>query len=400
MVHNYFTAGNFTNHGMEKPVPELIDELINRAVKQQASDIHLEPLEKATRIRFRIDGLLQTAATIFKEKHEAMISRLKVLGGMDIAEKRVPQDGRLDMLCDGRKIDLRISVLPVINGEKAVIRILDRESALLPLKNLSFSPANLERYKKIYTAAHGIALVTGPTGSGKSTTLYATLNELNAETQNIITIEDPVEYKITGINQVAVNNRTGLTFARGLRAIIRQDPNIIMIGEIRDAETANIAVQAALTGHLVFSTLHTNTAAGAITRLLDMGVEGFLLSSAIRGVVGQRLVRKICPHCRQQYEAETWEKAYLRQPVAQTLILTKGTGCEYCHHTGYKGRLAIQEVLLITPGIVEQILHGADEHDVLQVAAGDGFMHLHHDGMEKVIAGYTSVAELMRVSDD
>lgn len=326
MVHNYFTAGNFTNHGMEKPVPELIDELINRAVKQQASDIHLEPLEKATRIRFRIDGLLQTAATIFKEKHEAMISRLKVLGGMDIAEKRVPQDGRLDMLCDGRKIDLRISVLPVINGEKAVIRILDRESALLPLKNLSFSPANLERYKKIYTAAHGIALVTGPTGSGKSTTLYATLNELNAETQNIITIEDPVEYKITGINQVAVNNRTGLTFARGLRAIIRQDPNIIMIGEIRDAETANIAVQAALTGHLVFSTLHTNTAAGAITRLLDMGVEGFLLSSAIRGVVGQRLVRKICPHCRQQYEAETWEKAYLRQPVAQTLILTKGTG--------------------------------------------------------------------------
>lgn len=391
---NGFDGINMNGNDMQ--AADIVENIFSKAIKLHASDIHIEPLDTKTRVRLRIDGLLRSIEDIPAARHNSVISRIKVLCGMDIAEKRVPQDGRLEITREGRCIDLRISTLPTIRGEKIVIRVLDKERTLFSLNQLDFSEENLKLYQSMYKTARGIILITGPTGSGKSTTLYATLNELNTQEQNIITIEDPVEYIIAGINQVAVNPKTGLTFAKGLRAIVRQDPNIIMVGEIRDIETAQIAIQSALTGHLVLSTLHTNSAAGAVTRLLDMGIEPFLLASAVRGVVAQRLVRKICPHCCKQYEAEDWEKNFLHVPAERELLLQRGDGCEKCGFTGYKGRMAVQEILPITEQITGLILHHDSEAVIQKAARQHGFISLKQDGIDKVMAGYTTVAELIR----
>jgi len=330
--------------------------------------------------------------------HNAIVSRIKIISGMDIAEKRLPQDGRVQLELLERKVDLRISTLPVINGEKVVIRILDKSQTFLELENLDFTKGNLEIYKRLIKLPHGIILLTGPTGSGKSTTLYATLQKLNSITKNIITIEDPIERTIDGINQIAVNTKAGLTFATGLRSIVRQDPNIIMVGEIRDAETARIAVQAALTGHLVFSTLHTNSAVGAVTRLLDIGIEPFLLAAALRGVVAQRLVRRICIDCQKQYEVSEMGLAALGCDTCESFKLNKGSGCENCNHTGYKGRIAVQEVLEITPVLQKAIIQGAEECMLLKLASDSHFTSLSDDCREKVLTGKTSVEELMRIA--
>lgn len=385
-----------STNGNDMQAADIVENIFSKAIKLHASDIHIEPLDIKTRVRLRIDGLLRSIEDIPAARHNSIISRIKVLCGMDIAEKRVPQDGRLEITRYGRCIDLRISTLPTIRGEKIVIRVLDKERTLFSLNQLAFSVENLNLYQSMYQTARGIVLITGPTGSGKSTTLYATLNDLNTQEQNIITIEDPVEYKIAGINQVAVNPKTGLTFAKGLRAIVRQDPNIIMVGEIRDIETAQIAIQSALTGHLVLSTLHTNSAAGAVTRLLDMGIEPFLLASALRGVVAQRLVRKICPYCCKQYEADDWEKNFLHVPAERELLLQRGEGCEKCGFTGYKGRMAVQEVLPITEQITGLILHHDSETMIQEAARQHGFISLKEDEIDKVMAGYTTVAELIR----
>ena len=367
-VQNVFSS----NLSGEVQAVKFVNELLELAVKKKASDIHIEPLEEVTRVRLRIDGLLFTAVEVLRLNHNAIVSRIKIICGMDIAEKRLPQDGRVEVEVGSSKIDLRVSTLPVINGEKVVIRLLEKSQKLLELEALNFSEDNLKIYKQLINSPHGIILLTGPTGSGKSTTLYATLQELNNETKNIITIEDPVERTIEGINQIAVNNKAGLTFATGLRSIVRQDPNIIMVGEIRDGETAKIAVQAALTGHLVFSTLHTNNAIGAVTRLLDIGIEPFLLVVALRGVVAQRLVRTICPYCE--------------------------GGCEECNHTGYKGRMAIQEVLQITPKLQKLITNGLQESLLLEAARENGFTNLREDCLVKVQAGQTTLEEYYRVA--
>ena len=367
-VQNVFSS----NLSGEVQAVKFVNELLELAVKQNASDIHIEPLEAVTRIRLRIDGLLCTAVEVLRSNHSAIVSRIKIICGMDIAEKRLPQDGRVEVEVGSSKVDLRVSTLPVINGEKVVIRLLEKSQKLLELEALSFSASNLTIYKQLINSPHGIILLTGPTGSGKSTTLYATLQELNDETKNIITIEDPVERTIVGINQIAVNNKAGLTFATGLRSIVRQDPNIIMVGEIRDGETAKIAVQAALTGHLVFSTLHTNNAIGAVTRLLDIGIEPFLLAAALRGVLAQRLVRTICPYCE--------------------------GGCVHCNHTGYKGRIAVQEVLQMTPKLQNLITHGAEESMLLETARENGFTMLQEDCLAKVQAGRTTMEEYYRVA--
>ena len=367
-VQNVFSS----NLSGEVQAVKFVNDLLELAVKKNASDIHIEPLEEVTRVRLRIDGLLCNAVEVLRSNHSSIVSRIKIICGMDIAEKRLPQDGRVEVEVGGSKVDLRVSTLPVINGEKVVIRLLEKSQKLLELEALNFSESNLKIYKQLINSPHGIILLTGPTGSGKSTTLYATLQELNDETKNIITIEDPVERTIAGINQIAVNNKAGLNFATGLRSIVRQDPNIIMVGEIRDGETAKIAVQAALTGHLVFSTLHTNNAIGAVTRLLDIGIEPFLLAAALRGVVAQRLVRTICPYCE--------------------------SGCEHCNHTGYKGRMAVQEVLQITPKLQKLITQGAEESVLLEAARENGFTTLQEDCHAKVQAGQTTLEEYYRVA--
>ena len=367
-VQNVFSS----NLSGEVQAVKFVNDLLELAVKKNASDIHIEPLEEVTRVRLRIDGLLWNAAEVLRSNHSAIVSRIKIICGMDIAEKRLPQDGRVEVEISGSKVDLRVSTLPVINGEKVVIRLLEKSQKLLELEALNFSKSNLKIYRQLINSPHGIILLTGPTGSGKSTTLYATLQELNDETKNIITIEDPVERTIQGINQIAVNNKAGLNFATGLRSIVRQDPNIIMVGEIRDGETAKIAVQAALTGHLVFSTLHTNNAIGAVTRLLDIGIEPFLLAAALRGVVAQRLVRTVCPYCE--------------------------NGCEHCNYTGYKGRMTVQEVLQITPKLQKLITQRAEECVLFEAARENGFTTLQEDCFAKVQAGQTTLEEYYRVA--
>lgn len=382
----------------EVQIIKFVNNLLELALMQGASDIHIEPLEKVTRVRLRIDGFLYTALEVAGSNHNAIVSRIKIISSLDIAERRLPQDGRVDLEIGGRKVDLRISTLPVIHGERVVIRILDKAQGLLNLQGLEFAEANLSAYRKIISAPHGMILLTGPTGSGKSTTLYATLAQLNDETKNIITIEDPVERTLEGVQQIAVNNKAGLTFATGLRSIVRQDPNIIMVGEIRDGETARIGIQAALTGHLVFSTLHTNNAIGAITRLLDIGIEPFLVAAALRGVVAQRLVRRICPHCREQYPASEAELAILRREAGTRLTLYRGRGCEQCNYTGYQGRLAVQEVLPLTEELQNLIAKGVEEQALLAQAVKNGFTTIKDDGVAKVLAGHTTLQELLRVA--
>lgn len=372
------------------------DCIIAQAVKSGASDIHIEPEEYGARVRLRTDGVLHEEMQLTKNIMQSVVSRIKVLAGMDIAEKRLPQDGSIKLELDGRSVDLRISTLPTILGEKAVIRILDKEKFALQLDELDFTLANLKLYRSLYNYGSGIVLLTGPTGSGKTTTLYATLTELNSHERNIVTVEDPVEYRIAGINQVAVNEKAGLTFASGLRSILRQDPDIMMIGEIRDLDTAQTAIHAALTGHLVFSTLHTNSAAGAVVRLIDMGIEPFLVASALRGVVGQRLVRRVCPHCKTAYAASDEEKAYLKADMNKELTLFKGCGCDKCRGTGYVGRIALQEVMPVLPEMKKFILKETQESILFNEARKFGAVTMREDGVAKVLQGLTTVSELLR----
>ena len=396
----------------DAPILRLLDAIIVQGMEAHASDIHLEPGTESDRVRYRIDGVLQQAQRIPMERHTALVSCVKLMSGMDIAEKRKPQDGRAQVTHTGQKVDLRVSSLPTILGEKIVIRILDKESNLLRLEDMGFTATNLVRYRTMFQSSYGLILLTGPTGSGKTTTLYATLQELNRPERNIITIEDPVEYRMEGINQVAVNTKVGMTFAGGLRSILRQDPNIIMIGEIRDRETAEIAIQAALTGHLVFSTLHTNTAAGAVTRLLDMGIEPFLAASALRGIVAQRLVRRLCPDCKKGYDVDDsmWEgkcllnisskrNAQIQMGRQEHFTLYHQSGCEACRQSGYRGRVAIHEVLPVNGAIKDKIIRHATEQEMWDAAKTEfpDTLSLEEDGADKVKEGVTSVQELLRV---
>ena len=377
-------------------VNSLAGSLLQQALQRHASDMHIEPVTDAVRVRIRVDGLLQELQRLPLAQHSTLLTQLKVWSGMDIAEKRVPQDSRLSLNFAGQSVDIRLATLPTIRGEKLALRFLVREQSLLSLENLSFTAANLASYKQLFQQPNGLVLITGPTGSGKTTTLYASLRELDAKSQNIITLEDPVEYQLADINQIALNRKAGLSFATGLRAIVRQDPDIIMLGEIRDEETAAMAVHAALTGHLVLSTLHTNDAVGAIYRLLDMGVEAYLLAAALRGVLAQRLVRRLCPHCARQLAATPAQLHYLGKSECEQLQLATAVGCEHCQGTGYSGRLALHEVLPLTRAMARQLLGGAAEAELLQQAAAQGWHSLYADAAAKVLAGQTTLEELWR----
>lgn len=378
------------------PAVRLVNNFIQQAIQMRASDIHIEPQEGEVRVRLRVDGLLRELTRLPLGVLSSLISRIKIIAGMDIAEKRLPQDGRFQFTLGKRSVDLRVSSLPTVYGEKVVLRLLDQEAMLLSLDELGFLPAIKERFESLIRSSYGMLLITGPTGSGKTTTLYATLNILSSPEKNIITIEDPVEYLLPGINQVRVNPKAGLTFASGLRSILRQDPDIIMVGEIRDRETTDIAVRAATTGHLVFSTLHTNDAAGAVTRLLDMGVESYLVNSSLIGVVAQRLVRRLCPHCREIYRPEpgSLEKTWL--PAVEELW--RGRGCQRCNFTGYTGRTAIQEVLVMNEELRGLVTAKTPAMSLKDAAVAAGMVPLIEDGLEKVRQGITTVSEVLRVS--
>jgi len=381
----------------EAPVAQLVNDLIEQAIKETASDIHIEPQEDGLRVRYRVDGHLYEKTKLPKRLHTTLIARIKIMASMDIAEKRLPQDGKIKFITDKKDIDLRISTLPTVYGEKAVIRILDRRSILLDINELGFSEDNVKALRSIIKAPHGMILVTGPTGSGKTTTLYSILNEINSVEKNIITLEDPVEYSLRGINQVQINPRAGLTFASGLRSILRQDPNVIMVGEIRDTETVKIAVRAALTGHLVLSTLHTNDAASAVTRLIEMGVEPFLVASSVIGVIAQRLVRKICENCKQQYILEDKEASMFFGESNSKIKLYKGKGCRFCNNTGYKGRTAVGEVMRITPAHSELINKKASSDQLKKFSIKQGMNTLKEEGLKLVKNGITTLEEFMRV---
>jgi type IV pilus assembly protein PilB len=378
------------------PVVRLINSILQRAIKANASDIHIEPMEDKLKIRFRIDGQLQEVMTSSMAVHSAIVTRIKIMSLLNISEKRVPQDGRVDTVVDGKQVDLRISILPTVYGEKVVIRILGGSSGSLSISELGFSEHNLELFSKITASPNGIILISGPTGSGKTTTLYSLLRELNKPNVNIITVEDPVEYKMEGVNQVQVNVKADLTFATGLRSILRQDPDIIMIGEIRDTETAEIAIRASITGHLVLSTIHTNDAASSVTRLVDMGIEPFLVSSSMVGVVAQRLVRKICPRCKTAYRPTHSEMLMLDMQEPQSLY--KGEGCAYCNFSGYKGRVGIHEILVVTKEIRELINRNATLDQIQQMAVRQGTVTLSESCKELVLQGVTTMEEMLKVT--
>lgn len=383
----------------ENTVVRLVNTVSRQAILARASDIHMEPTEDRCRVRYRIDGVLLETTPIPLNLHGSMISRLKVMGGMDIAERRIPQDGQIQASCGGKRYDLRVNTLPTIHGERVAIRILDRNSSLKSIDQLGLPPAMDEIYRNMISRPNGIILITGPTGSGKSTTLMATLSAVNAPDKHIMTIEDPVEYHIAGISQVQVNNKAGLTFASGLRSFLRQDPDIIMVGEIRDGETADIAIRAALTGHLVFSTLHTNQAAATVGRLIDMGVEPFLLASSLLGIMAQRLIRLLCKKCRQPYiVADDDPIRYLPGVPQGPLTLYRAKGCGFCEQTGYQGRQAIFELLPVTGAVREQIMKQASAAAILTEARKQGMQTLWETGLAKVLHGDTSIDELQRVA--
>lgn len=384
------------------PVVKLVNGVMARAVDEGASDIHFEPQAKDLLIRFRHDGVLHEIVTITKRLQAGVISRLKIMADLDIAERRIPQDGRIGLVVGDRPIDMRVATLPTVYGEKVVIRLLDRSNVMLKLEDLGFSEFALSRYTRSFTKPYGAILVTGPTGSGKSTTLYGTLNILNTPEKNIITVEDPVEYRLAGINQVQVNIKAGLTFAAGLRSILRCDPDIVMIGEIRDRETAQIAVESALTGHLVLSTLHTNNAPGALSRLTEMGVEPFLTASAVDCVIAQRLVRKLCEYCKEPYPAtrEMLERLDFPENVVEdwkNISLHRAVGCSRCSGTGYKGRVGIYEIMPVTEAIERLIVERKSADEIMRVAAAEGMITLRQDGLERVVQGKTSIEEISRV---
>ncbi len=378
------------------PIVKFVNTLIFNAVSTNASDIHIEPNKINTKIRMRIDGQLIEKMEINIAAHNNLVTRIKIMAKMDISEKRIPQDGRIEIEENGKTIDLRVSSIPTVFGEKIVIRVLGGMGSLLGISNLGFTPKNSSLFNKIIKSSNGIILVCGPTGSGKTTTLYSILKEVNKSTVNIVTIEDPVEYRLDGISQVQVNNKTGLTFANGLRAILRQDPDIIMLGEIRDTETAEIAVKSAITGHLVLSTIHTNSACSTIPRLIDMNIEPFLLSSAIVGIISQRLVKRLCPKCKFEYTSTKEEMSYLG--IDSPIKIYKATGCEECDQTGYRGRLAIHEVLPVTTEIKKMIGKNANEYEIEEVAIKQGMTTLKQDGIEYVIKGIISIEELMKAT--
>ncbi len=384
----------------DAPIVRYVNALIIQAIQDRASDIHLEPTERDLRVRYRIDGVLHEVMRSPKNIQSSVISRLKIMADINIAERRIPQDGRLSVTTNGRKIDLRVATLPTVWGEKVVMRILDNSTASLDLSDLGFSDRNFDRFSLSFTKPYGMILVTGPTGSGKSTTLYATLNILNKPEVNIITVEDPVEYRLAGINQIQTNVKAGLTFAAALRSILRADPDIVLIGEIRDHETAQIAIEAALTGHLVLSTLHTNDAPSAITRLIEMGIEPFLVGSAVDCVLGQRLARRLCSKCKEGYvpTAEALLTAkYPWKDGEELPTLFRPMGCSACAKTGYKGRLALHEVMPVSEEIERLTVEHAPASQISELARQEGMAFLRDDGMHKVALGVTSIEEILRV---
>ena len=387
----------------EAPIIRLVNSLLFQAVKDRASDIHIEPFERVLTVRFRIDGILYDVISPPKRFQPVIISRVKVMGGLDIAEKRLPQDGRIRTKVAGKDIDVRVSVIPTAYGERVVLRLLDRAATLLGLEELGLSGRNVAMVDRLIHQSHGIILVTGPTGSGKTTTLYAALSTINSSERNIITIEDPIEYQLQGVGQMQVNPKIELTFANGLRSILRQDPDVIMVGEIRDSETAEIAIQAALTGHLVFSTLHTNDSASAVTRLVEMGTEPFLVSSSVLAVMAQRLLRRVCDQCRRVLRptAELLAEIGLTPEEAEGRTLyTGGGGCPACKETGYRGRTGIHELLVVDDDIRTLIMKNADAAAIRRAATAAGMVTLREDGASKVLAGETTIEEVLRVTQE
>ena len=379
----------------EAPVIKLVDLILMQAIKDRASDIHIEPFKNKINIRYRIDGILYEIPPPSKHLLPAIVSRIKILSNMDIAERRLPQDGVFYVKVENKDIDIRVSTIPAIFGEKVVMRILDKSSTPLNLGELGFDPEDLEKFRKAIVSPHGLVLITGPTGSGKTTTLYAALNEIKSPRKNISTVEDPVEYKLEGINQVQIKSNIGFTFSNALRAFLRQDPDIIMVGEVRDLETAQICVRASLTGHLVLSTLHTNDAPSAISRLIDIGVEPYLISSSLIMVGAQRLIRRLCPECKEAYE--TTPNLVKDYGIKQELLY-KPKGCDYCSHTGYRGRIAIYEIVMVTDQLRELIARGAPLGEIKDKTKGLGLRTLLYSGMKKAEEGFTSVEEVLSVT--
>lgn len=383
----------------DAPVIHFLNALLMQAIKEKASDIHIEPFEEKLLIRFRVDGVLREILQPQRTLAPLIISRIKVMAKLDIAEKRIPLDGRMTLRIGGRAVDVRVSTLPSSYGERIVLRLLDKQSAHLNLSSLGLSPDALVCLRKIISKPHGIVLVTGPTGSGKTTTLYAALTELNDARRNILTVEDPVEYHLEGIGQTQVNTKVDMTFARGLRAILRQDPDIVMVGEIRDLETAQIAVQASLTGHLVLSTLHTNSAIGAITRLRDMGIEPFLLSSSLIGIIAQRLIRLLCAHCKKAVTATPSECALLEVDPQHAPQIFHAVGCEACRKSGYQGRSGVYEIVEVDEALRNKIHENASEHD-MKTLSRKTQRSIRQDGYQRILAGDTTIEEILRVTSD
>ncbi len=395
-------TGDLLDDTSDSPVIRLVNLMFSQAVRDNASDIHIEPYQNSLKIRQRLDGILYNMLNPPKHVQSALISRIKVMARLNIAEKRLPQDGRIELKVGNKEVDIRVSTLPTAFGERVVMRLLDKSSVLISLTDLGMPEDRFLPFSEQIRAANGIVLVTGPTGSGKTTTLYAALTAINNTDINIITVEDPIEYRISGIGQVQVNPKINLTFASGLRSIVRQDPDVILVGEIRDTETAEIAIQSALTGHLVFSTLHTNDASSAVTRLIDMGIEPFLISSSINAILAQRLVRIICPQCREGYtpEAAAIEKLGLTMEDLQGKEVYRGLGCANCHHTGYKGRGGIFELLIMDQSMKHLVLETADANEIKTRAVQNGMITLRQDGANKVLQGITTIEEVYRVTTE
>jgi len=382
----------------EAPIIKLVNHIFSQAVKSQASDIHIEPFQQHLQVRFRLDGVLHNVLSPPRRLHAAIVSRIKVMARLDIAEKRLPQDGRTEVKIGERLVDVRVSCLPTAFGERVVLRLLEKSGKLLSMEEIGLTAAALAEMKRLLQLSHGIILVTGPTGSGKTTTLYAALSYINSPDRNILTIEDPIEYQLDGIGQMQVNPKINLNFASGLRSMVRQDPDVILVGEIRDRETAEIAIHAALTGHLVFSTLHTNDSASAVTRLIDMGIEPFLVSTAVQSIIAQRLVRLLCPHCKEAYEPEEaqWTELGSSREVAGPIF--RADGCEKCLETGYRGRTGIYEFLLLSEAIKGLVLNTSDANQINKAARAEGMASLREDGINKVMEGRTTISEVLRVT--
>ena len=382
----------------EAPIIKLVNHIFSQAVKSQASDIHIEPYQQHLQVRFRLDGVLHNVLSPPRRLHAAIVSRIKVMARLDIAEKRLPQDGRTEVKIGERLVDVRVSSLPTAFGERVVLRLLEKSGKLLSMEEIGLTAAALAEMKRLLHLSHGIILVTGPTGSGKTTTLYSALSSINSPDKNILTIEDPIEYQLDGIGQMQVNPKINLTFASGLRSMVRQDPDVILVGEIRDRDTAEIAIHAALTGHLVFSTLHTNDSASAVTRLTDMGIEPFLVSTAVQAIIAQRLVRLLCPHCKEAYEPEEAQWVELRSSREVAGPIFRADGCEKCLETGYRGRTGIYEFLLLSEAIKGLVLKTSDANQINKVARAEGMANLREDGINKVMEGRTTISEVLRVT--